>query len=453
MVRWFRRLSLRSRLILIGVSGIAVALVLGGLLLVTVLGFVLVHSVDSGVRQTARNVADQIEAQALPDPVPTAGNQYVQILDDHAAIRAASIGTDRAIPLLHPDELRRARAGYVVSVGGERLGLSGDLRVVAMDVGTGSDASTVVVAAPVRDVAQSVQTVRTALFVTYPLLLGGLAILAWRVVGWTLRPVEELRAGAEEISASRSGRLPVPDGDDEVHRLAVTLNRMLDRLESARVRQRVFVADAAHELRSPIASLRTQLEVADHLGEAAPTADLTAEVDRLARLVDDLLLLARADEGDPALRRREPVELTGLVTEAAAACTGTRVSVVPPTGGPQWTSGDPVALRRVLDNLLSNACRHATSRVVLNVWREGHRVVVTVVDDGPGIPVAYREQVFDRFTRLDDARARDQGGTGLGLAIVRQLVWLHGGGVRLADAGPGLRVTVNLPAADPPDYC
>jgi signal transduction histidine kinase len=446
---WFRRLSLRSRLILIGLSGVTAALLLGGLLLVAALRIALMNTVDDGARQTARNVAQLIDADALSDPVPTSGTQYVQVLDGQSRVRAASSGADRLVSLLGPAELRRAQAGQVVTVGGERLGLSGDLHVVAVDAGYGSGARTVVVAASVRDVRASVDTVREALVVTYPLLLGGLALVAWRVVGWTLRPVEELRAGAEEISASHSGRLPVPEGDDEVHRLAVTLNRMLDRLEHARVRQRVFVADAAHELRSPIASLRTQLDVADHLGEPPPAGDLRAEVDRLARLVDDLLLLARADEGDPTLRRQEPVELAGLLAEAAAGSAGARVPVVPPAGGPLWTYGDPVALRRVVDNLISNACRHAASRVTLEVRRVGQRVLVTVADDGPGIPAADRERVFDRFTRLDDARARDEGGTGLGLAIVRELVRLHGGGVHLADAGPGLRVTLNLPAVQP----
>lgn len=458
---WFRRLTLRGRLILIGVSGVAVALAVGGLLLVTVLRLVLLNAVDDGARQTAHSVVALIDAGELPNPVPTAGTEYVQVLDDGATVRAASIGADRLAALLTPNELRAVRAGRVLTVGGDRLGLSGELRVLAESTGSGADERTVVVAVPVQNVRQSVLTVRDALFVVYPLMLIGLAVLAWRVVGWTLRPVEALRAGAEEISASHSGRLPVPDGDDEVHRLALTLNRMLDRLESARVRQRAFVADAAHELRSPIASLRTQIEVADHLGEAAPTADLCAEVDRLARLVDDLLLLARADERDPGLRRREPVELTGLLTAAAAGRVEARVPVTPPYVAPQWTEGDPVALRRVVDNLLNNACRHAATGVSMDVVRAGRRVLVTVTDDGPGIPQQDRARVFDRFTRLDDARARDQGGTGLGLPIVRELVRLHGGTVSLGDApaasrpggagsagGPGLQVTVDLPAID-----
>jgi signal transduction histidine kinase len=440
-----------------------VALLLGGILLVAVLRLVLVRSVDSGARHTADDVVQLIDAGNIPVPVPTAGTQFVQVLDARARVLSASIGADRLVPMLRPEELAQARSGAVVEVGGDRVGINGDLRVVA--VADSIESRTVLVAVPVREVQQSIVTVERALLVAYPLLLAGLAVLAWRVVGWTLRPVEALRAGAEEITATRSGRLPVPDGRDEVHRLAVTLNDMLDRLDRARARQRAFVADAAHELRSPIASLRTQLEVAEHVGEPAPGADLRAEVDRLGRLVDDLLLLARADEGDPGLRRREPVELASLLAEAAAGCAGARVPVVPPAGDPQWTIGDPAGLRRVVDNLLSNAVRYAGTRVILSLRRAGQRVLISVADDGPGIPPADRDRVFQRFTRLDGARARDAGGAGLGLAIVQELVRMHGGSVTLADAGlgplagrgsagvagGGLLATVNLPAVEPPD--
>jgi signal transduction histidine kinase len=224
---------------------------------------------------------------------------------------------------------------------------------------------------------------------------------------------------------------------------------MLGRLDAARQRQRSFVADAAHELRSPIASLRTQLEVAAHLDEPAPIQDLAIEVERLGRLVDDLLLLARADEGNPGVPRRDRVELVELLRESVPA--GARVPVTVLPGSPLWTVGDRSALRRVLDNLVTNAVRHASSTVELGVARAtAGRIVVTVTDDGPGIAAADRERVFDRFTRLDDARTRDSGGAGLGLAIVRELVRMHGGTVTLGDAGPGLRVAVSLPAA-PPD--
>jgi signal transduction histidine kinase len=447
-VGWFRRLSLRGRLILIGATGLAGGLALGGLVLVSVLHLVLDQALDSGARKTASDVAALIQDNKLSNPIPTAGTQLIQVLNAQNQVVAVSATTDRLVPLLHRDELARARSGQVVTIGGDRVGIEGELRVIAQEAIGGQ---TVLVAAPEHDVGQSLAAVAHALLIAYPLLLGSLTALAWWVVGWTLHPVERLRQGAEEIGAAEVGRLPVPEGDDELHRLALTLNRMLDRLEAARVRQRVFVADAAHELRSPIASLRTQLDVATHLGEAPVIADLSAEVDRLNRLVSDLLLLARADEGDPSLGRREPVEVGSLLSDVAAGYSGARVPVTVTPYGPQWTVGEPMALHRVVDNLVANAVRHATSSVTLAVQRSADQIVLTVVDDGPGIPAADRARVFDRFTRLDDARTRDDaGGAGLGLAIVRELVRLHAGTVTLSDAAPGLRVAIALPAGPPP---
>ncbi len=440
------RVSLRARLTMIATAGLAVGLGVGGLLLVAVLGNVLIRGVDAGSKQTASDVTELINEGRLTDPVPTGGTQVVQVLDGTDRVRAASVGADRLVPILRPDELAQARAGAVVTVPGWRGGQDGLLRVVAAPAGHGDGARTVLVAGSVRDTDRSLAVVRFLFLVAYPLLLAVMAMLTWRVVGATLRPVEALRRGAEEISASHAGRLPVPGGADELHRLGQTLNAMLDRLESARRKQRAFVADAAHELRSPLASLRTQLDVADHLGEQPPVGDLRPEVERLTRLVDDLLLLARADDADPRLRRREPVEVDPLLRTVAQAHGGGRVPVEVTGECPASVAGDPVALRRVLDNLLANAVRHAATRVTLSARVAGDRVRVEVTDDGPGIPPEDRERVFDRFTRLDDARARDDGGAGLGLAIVRELVLAHGGSVWLADATPGVRAVLLLPA-------
>src|SRR5439155_10107734 len=194
-----------------------------------------------------------------------------------------------------------------------------------------------------------------------PLLLAVLALVSWRVIGWTLRPVDELRAAAAEITGTGgSRRLPLPDARDEVRRLAATLNDMLARLDGASARQRSFVSDAAHELRSPLASLRTQLEVAARLGDAVDVGELTrdtlVDVARLSRLVDDLLLLARLDEEAAGPPRREPVDLGELAAEAAGRYAGARVPVR--VAGPPHraiVAGDPAGLRRVLANLLDNA--------------------------------------------------------------------------------------------------
>ncbi len=451
-MRWYRRMSLRARLIVIGAGGLAAALALGGLLILLVLNFAVIRSVDQSSKQTAREVGALVEAGNLPDPIPTAGTSLVQVLTEDGTIVSATAGADRSTPLLDEAELREAKSGETVEVSGRRVGTQGTLRVVERTAGEGSKRRYVVVATPTKIVRQSIETVRNMLLVAYPLLLAGLAVLAWRVVGAALRPVEELRLGAEQISArsNRAGPLPVPDGDDEVHRLAVTLNDMLDRLDAGRARQRAFVADAAHELRSPIASMRTQLEVADRLDEPAPAADLLTDVTRLSRLVDDLLLLARADEGDPALLLDEAVDIAEVAREAAASQAGARVLVTAEGDAPVWTVGDPVSMRRVVDNLVANAVRHASTRVVIETSGAGADAVrLRVIDDGPGIPAEDRERVFDRFTRLDNARHRDEGGAGLGLAIVRELLRQHSGTIELGDAGPGLKVDVVMPAHHP----
>ena len=230
--------------------------------------------------------------------------------------------------------------------------------------------------------------------------------------------------------------------------MALTLNDMLDRLAAARGRQRAFVADAAHELRSPLASMRTQLEVAQHLGEGGELAsDLLADVARLSALVEDLLLLARAgsDAGRPSVR--ESVDVRALLVATANRYAGERVPVSVTAGPAVFANVSPEELRRVLVNLVENAVRHATSAVVLSVRAEGGQAVLTVVDDGPGIPAGERERVFERFARLDDARDRDAGGTGLGLAIVRELLRRCDGSISLQDntSGQGLAAVVRLP--------
>jgi len=444
MITWWRRRSLRARLMVIGAVGLCLGFLLGGLALIAALGLVLQRSVDAEAERTARDVAALVDAGTLPQPVAVAGSDRVQVVDAAGRVRSSSIDADRLVPMLHADELARARSGEKLFVDGGRLGLTGPVRVMAVRAGPADDPQTVLVARSMSDVLKGIGLLRTILLIVFPLLVLGLSAVAWRVIGATLRPVEALRQGAEEITG-RSTRLPVPAGRDEIHRLAVTLNGMLDRLEAGRARQREFVADAAHELRSPLANMRTQLEVAQRLGPAAewPAVgdDLLADTQRLARLVDDLLLLARSDDSSGRVHH-ELVELAELLREIT-----TRYATVEVLSeDPLWISAEPDAVRRVVANLLDNAVRYARSVVRVDARTDGSCVVITVTDDGPGIPAEDRGRVFERFTRLDDARARDAGGAGLGLAIVRELVRRHGGTVALADASPGLRVEVRLPA-------
>jgi signal transduction histidine kinase len=437
---------------IIGVAGLCVGLLVGGLALVAVLGIVLQRSVDAELDRTASDVAALVNAGALPQPVPVAGTALVQVVDAQGRVRAASIDGDRLVPMLHPDELTRARGGERLFISGDRVGLDGEVRVVAVAAGPRNDPQTVLVGRSMADVLKGIHALRTTLLIVFPLLVLVLATVAWRVIGATLRPVEALRRGAEEITgAGQSGRLPVPGGHDEIQALAVTLNGMLDRLDRGRARQREFVADAAHELRSPLTNMRAQLEVAQRLGGStdwpALTDDLLLDTARLSKLVDDLLLLARSDASQA--RPTQRVDLSTVVKQVACRYPTVDVELA---DGPLWTVGEPDGIGRVVANLLDNALRHARSTVTLDARPDGPVHSVTITDDGPGIPPADRERVFERFTRLDDGRARDAGGAGLGLAIVRELVRQHGGSVTLAEAAStvdnsgGLQVEVRFPA-------
>jgi len=456
--RVWRRLSLRARLMLLGVAGLVAGLLVGGLILVTVLGTTLHRGAEEEATNTARAMAALLADESLPDPLPVSGDDVrAQVIDSQGRVVAASREADRLVPFLYPSERPAPGATEPTSlyIPGPRIGVIGPVQVVAVPAGTPDNPKTVLVAKSLSDLARSVELLKHSLLIAYPLLVLILAAFAWRAVGATLRPVEALRVGAEKITDGvRSERLPVPASRDEIHRLAVTLNGMLARLESSRARQRTFVADAAHELRSPLANMRTQLEVAQRIGDPAAlpalTDDLLADVQRLSRLVDDLLLLARADDlaGQRAVDLATgPVDLGSLLATVAARYPA-KVSLGP-IERPLWTVGDEAALDRVVANLVDNAVRHARSSVVLAGAPDGDGVVVAVTDDGPGVPAEHRRRIFNRFTRLDDARARDAGGAGLGLSIVRELVNQHGGTVTLSDAEPGLRAEVRLPAADP----
>ena len=443
-------LSLRARLLLVSVLALTAGLAVGGALLVAALNFAALRAINSEALDTAEAVAKLIEQRSLPEPIAVNPAMQVQVIDSAGRVTATSPGADRLVPMLFADELRDMRSGSVTEIPGRRIGLDGEARVVMVTAGPPTDLVRVLVARSTDDLNQGVHILRNTLLIAFPLLVGLLGAVLWRVLGAALRPVDALRAGAEEITGgTRAGRLPVPESRDEVHRLAVTLNDMLYRLDAARAQQRAFVADAAHELRSPLTNMRTELEVAQRLPDndwQGLSADLLTDVERLSRLVDDLLLLARADDGAPSRVLAAPfqeVDLGALVGDVVSRYPD--VSYVRPVS-PVTVAGEGDALGRVVANLLDNAVRHAHSRVRVEVTDDGTHGTIVVSDDGPGIPAADRERVFDRFTRLDDARARDAGGSGLGLAIVRELARRHRGTVTLGDADPGLRVEVRLPS-------
>ncbi|MFD8064845.1 sensor histidine kinase, partial [Streptomyces parvulus] len=307
---------------------------------------------------------------------------------------------------------------------------------------------TVYAGAPLSAEHGAVNTALTVMLIGFPVLLAVVGWVTWLVTRRALRPVEGIRREMAAITASEdlARRVPVPGTHDEVARLASTTNETLAALEASVERQRRFVADASHELRSPIASLRTQLEVAAAHPELLDLDGAVEDTVRLQRLAADLLLLARLDAGERPADAR--VDLAVLAREEAAGRAGVSVREEGGETGAVTVAGSRGQLGRVLANLLDNAQRHARSAVVVSVRRDGGLAVVGVADDGDGVPEADRERIFERFVRLDDARSRDDGGAGLGLAIARDVAVRHGGTLTV-HGGPagGALFELRLPAA------
>jgi signal transduction histidine kinase len=450
-----RQLGIRGRLTVASTALVALVLVGGAAALLLALGHTLRATLDDSARQRARDVAALVDAGTLPRTLPVAaGTVLTQVVDARGRVQAATPGGDALVPVLHGRALAAARRGEAQRVPGARIGGTDALRVVGAPAGSPSHRSTVLVAVSEAEAARSLRVVGLVLAFGVPLFIAGYAMACWFLVGAALRPIAALRRGAGRISEAGTGsRLPVPATSDEVARLATTLNDMLDRLAAGGARQRAFVADAAHELRSPLTSMRTQLEVARAHPSGADWDDVAdgvlTDVERLTRLVDSLLTLARLDDA----RRPRPgdghVDLRAVV-EATARRPPARVPVrlAEPTGSAVVARVDEDTAVQVLDNLLSNAERHATALVTLGTGSSDGWALLTVTDDGPGIPPEDRQRVFERFARLDASRSSGSGGSGLGLAIVHQLVAAAGGSVALEDAAPGLRAVVRLPAAD-----
>jgi signal transduction histidine kinase len=451
-----RRHGLRARVA--AVTALALAGALGGaaVAFVVVFGAARTHAHDAATRRRAALVADLVASGQLPDPlpVPPADGTLVQVLDDSGRVLAASQTASRTLPLVGLEALRAKGSGHALPVTYAVAGAP--LRASSVAATWQGRTVYVVAATSTKDVHDALATLRLSLALVVPtaVLLGTLA--SWSLVGATLRPVEALRAAADGVTdLADPAPLPVPvsagDGDgDEIARLAATLNRMLARLADADAGQRAFLADAAHELRSPAASIRTQLEVAVAHPGAQPwdrtAATALAEAVRLSGLLDELLLLARLDAD--VRPRTVAVDVVAVVAEVAAEPRRVPVSVVAP--GPVHAAAEADGLRRAVRNLVDNAARHATAAVTVTVTSvAGADVEVAVADDGPGVPADAAERVFDRFTRLDDSRTRADGGAGLGLPIARALARAYGGDVRLdQNAAPGARFVLRLRATE-----
>ncbi|MGI5411337.1 sensor histidine kinase [Streptomyces chartreusis] len=458
--------SVRSRATLGATLVVAVALVAAGAAVLLSLRSNLMEQAGNEAQRTAQNVVAQLAAGKPYDQLDLDDESPVQVVDADGTLVAASdelerisgTATDAVKPQPQPqsggtgtgagtgdddddadDDSGRGEAGEIgdgteFSDGSATIdGESADYRFAAVPVEAGDRGRLTVYAGGSLDAEQSaVNTALTVMLIGFPLLLGVVAGVTWLVTRRALRPVEGIRGEMAAITASEdlARRVPVPGTHDEVARLALTTNETLAALQTSVERQRRFVADASHELRSPIASLRTQLEV----GVAHPELlDLDGAVEdtvRLQGLAADLLLLARLDAGERPGDAR--FDLGALAREQADG----RAEVTVEARSAQ-VAGSRGQVGRVLTNLLDNAARHARSAVTLSVRREGEWVVAAVADDGDGVAEADRERIFERFVRLDEARSRDDGGAGLGLAIARDVAVRHGGTLTVGRAPAG----------------
>jgi signal transduction histidine kinase len=431
--------------------GMAAALALAGAVLVLVLRHNLLSSVDTSARQRASEVAGLVAARGRADLPPATDETIVQVQGNDGRVLAAAPGAAHLpVPSAVEGRVRSVRGAVV---GGE----SDSYRVFTATVPGGR--ARVAAAASSDDVADSIRQLIALLLVGLPVVLAVLVGTTWLLVGRALAPVETLRRQAAAIPGQDlRQRVDVPRSGDELARLAMTLNDLLARAADALARQRAFVADAAHELRTPLAGLLTRLDLRqrwpDEDGE--PLQDVRPQVLRMSRLVDELLTLARLDTQQPALRL---VDLDDIVlAEVADARAWAQVTApdlhLEVRMSPARVCGNPLTLQRVVRNLLDNAVRYARRTVTVTLavtpspnGSPGHAVLV-VSDDGAGIRAQDAERVFDRFTRLDESRDRDSGGAGLGLAIVREVVRAHGGRVTLEPGEPGepgARFVVMLP--------
>jgi signal transduction histidine kinase len=450
---WWACRSLRLRLTAAAAVVMTAGLAGAAVLLVVWLHASLINGLDQTALQSAQVVASYEDSDRIPAEVPLTdhGEVAVQVVDAGGKVSSSSAnlrGRPRAFTFpASESSIPRAHTVHDIPVGG-----SGTWRAVGVPAGTARNPVTVYVAVPTESVDHGLTQLAAGLATGVPAVVALLTGVVWLLTGRALRPVDAMRAQTAEITASDlSRRVDVPPADDALGRLARTFNDLLARLDTATQRRRRFIADAAHELRTPLSILHTRLEVAAHHPGSADwqtlAPGLLRETERLARLVDDLLQLARLD-ARPRLRTR-PVDLDEIVfTEVRQARRRTRLVIDQHAVGAARVEGDADALARVVRNLLDNALRHATTRIDVSLRILDGTARLVIADDGPGIPVADRERVFGRFTRLDDARARYAGGSGLGLAIVRDTVTAHHGSTRIEDNRPGARLVVLLPAED-----
>ena len=442
--------TVRARVTAVAGLALTAAVVLG----LVVMYWLQLNSADRTLDGQLRTYATQIKQSAAS----WHGTRMLppSVLDSTA--KAQVLALDGTVLAGYPRNLAHLPALYTLPPGSAtpvrqpaagRAGLPSDLSVWGEHTTVGGQRVTIITITGTYLRSQVNQTFARLLIIGVPVLLVLACGTVWLVVGRALRPVEQIRGAVTAItSADLSLRVPEPGTDDEIGRLASTMNDMLARLEDSAARQRRFVADASHELRSPLTAIRTGLEVGLSHPDRAPWPQIAhravRQSQRLEQLIAELLVLAKADAHQLAARR-QPVDLAALLADLAAATPapgiGIGLSVAPGTA----TAGNPEDLSRMFRNLLDNAVRYARRRVLITAAARPEGIVVEIADDGPGIPEEERERVFGRFVRLDASREQASGSAGLGLAIAREIATAHGATIVLTEApGGGTRAVVTV---------
>ncbi|MEV6349132.1 ATP-binding protein [Actinoplanes sp. NPDC051851] len=453
LLRLRRRLGVRMRSALAAGIVVFLASVLAGGILLVIARSLLLDDVETSLDDRAAQVTAALtagDASALGAalrPGNGGGHSLVQVLDVSGDVvyGSSAISGLGAMSGLRPEAGKQDEETRLLAIG------EGDpFRILAVGVDTPAGERIVLVAESMDYVSDATEAIVTALLIGLPVLAVSVIVATFLFVGRTLKPVEGMRQRAATITATNlHARLPVPFAEDEIAALARTMNTMLDRIEASAATQRRFVADASHELRSPLTTIHANADLlaAADLDEkpARSVERIRTETARMARLVDDLLLLARVDDRQLSLRR-EDVDLDDLVYAERE-----RVAVEHPAlriagaVDPVRVTGDPDQLNRVLRNLVDNSVRYAATVVTISLTTTNGYGEIVVGNDGPPIPAAERSRIFDRFVRLDDSRSRQGGGTGLGLAIAREIVSGHSGTLTVDPLDSGAALRVRLP--------
>jgi signal transduction histidine kinase len=428
----------------------------------------LVDAAEASAEHRAVDLAERVRDGDRPDALVVGDDDeaFAQVVDadGRSVVASDNVETGRAVvglrPELDDDDGDDEGDGpeYETESGSYSdlpIDDGGRWRVVAVAVAATDGRRTVIAGQSLEEVESTVATIRRSWMVGIPILLVIVGFVTLGVVRRALRPVDRMRTDLDDITARHlDRRVTEPVTDDEIARLAGALNELLDRFEASVARERRFIGDASHELRSPLSALHAQLDVAlahpDGVDWPGTVRGALRDTERIEALAADLLVLARLDS-DASGPPRESVDLAEVVAEVVGEPRPPGTVRVHARLEPDVVvRGRHGQLARVVRNLVDNAVRYAETSVEVRVGRDGSDAVVVVVDDGPGIPAAERTRVFERFTRLDDSRTRSEGGAGLGLAIAQEIVVGHGGTITIGEAGqggPGATVTVRLPSA------